>query len=54
MIRVNWSEFKSFIDAKGLSIQWLELADKYALKAIEGPLIVSCEIDLIGADATRL
>lgn len=45
MIKVNWSDFKSFVDAKSISIQWFAFSNKYELRALDGPFIVSCQID---------
>lgn len=33
---VSWTDLKTFVDARGLSIQWLDLGDTYFLKALDG------------------
>jgi hypothetical protein len=34
---VDWGAFKAFVDARSLSVQWIELQNKYWLKAFDGP-----------------
>lgn len=43
-INLNWDDFKSFINARSLSIQYLIVNDSYALYAFDGPFNVSCFI----------
>jgi hypothetical protein len=43
-MELNWAEFKGFVQARSLSIQWFELNDIYLMKAFDGGLIVECRI----------
>lgn len=36
-MRVGWTELKAFVDARSVSIQYVVIADKYWLKAFDGP-----------------
>ena len=36
MILSKWSDFKSFVDAKSLSIQWVDLGSRYLMAALDG------------------
>lgn len=42
--RVTWTVLKSFVDARGLSIQYTESSNRYNLIAIDGPYSVGCEL----------
>ena len=45
MLNVNWTQFKSFITSRGLSIQWLDLEDTYHLLAYDGLLILETQLN---------
>lgn len=40
----EWSEFKTFVDARNLSIQWVTYRNNYYLKAIDGLFEIECSI----------
>jgi hypothetical protein len=54
MIKVNWIELKSFVVAKSLSIQFVELTDRYELGAGDGTFEVRCTLDKSPTDTTDL
>jgi hypothetical protein len=39
-----WAEFKAFVDARVLSIQWVELNNTYYMTAIDGPFNFRCSV----------
>lgn len=43
-MKIQWSDLKTFVDARSLSIQWIEFADKYYLLAIDGGFQLECEL----------
>ena len=43
-IDVEWSDLKSFVDDRSLSIQWLDIANIYYMYAFDGLLSLSCDI----------
>ena len=43
-IEVSWTEMKSFVDARSLSCQWLDIGDTYYITAIDGSFSLSCQI----------
>lgn len=53
-MKVQWTDFKAFAAAKGLSIQWIEDSKFYYLKAFDGAFSVECEIDKNPSDSTDL
>lgn len=38
MVIHSWSILKTFVDARALSIQWVDLVDSYHLIAVDGPI----------------
>lgn len=48
---VGWAELKAFADARGLSIQYVDLGVKYALAAFDGIFALHCEINKSSDDA---
>lgn len=44
-MRVNWTEFKSFVDARKLSVQWIDLDEHYFLKALDGDFTLEHTIE---------
>lgn len=51
---VPWSTFKSFVDARNLSIQWLEIGNNYWLKAIDGSFDLECRLWKNAEDQTEV
>jgi hypothetical protein len=45
-MEVNWTQFKSFVTDRGLSIQWVTINDNYWLKAFDGIFSLECIIPL--------
>lgn len=43
-IETGWAELKSFVDTRGLSIQYVDINNRYWLFAFDGPFSVSCSI----------
>lgn len=43
-MEISWSEFKTIIDAKDISIQYVTVGDNYVLKAIDGGYEALCLI----------
>lgn len=41
-MEVEWSNFKSFVNSRGLSVQWVVIGSNYHLVAIDGPFQISC------------
>lgn len=50
MKELPWTNFKSFVSARALSIQYFDLNDHYYLWALDGPMIVECKIYKNNAD----
>ena len=46
MVETSWANFKTFVNQKSLSIQYISVGDNYFLKVIDGRFIVSCQIPL--------
>ncbi len=53
-MKVQWSDLKSFVNARTLSIQWVEFTDKYYLLAIDGGFQLECELLKSPSDTTDL
>ena len=53
-MKVQWPDLKSFVNARTLSIQWVEFTDKYYLWAIDGKLQFECELLKSPSDTTDL
>jgi hypothetical protein len=45
-MEVNWTEFKKFVDARGCSIQFVEVNKNYWMKAFSGKFEVECFLPL--------
>ena len=45
-IQVDWSQFKSFVQNRSLSIQWVTVQSNYWLKAFDGMFCLECLIPL--------
>lgn len=43
-MQVKWSIFKEFVDSKTLSIQWVDLGQRYSMKAFDGIFSLECEV----------
>jgi len=43
-IYVNWSDIKDFVDSRKLSLQWLDIAGIYHLRAFDVNFILACEL----------
>lgn len=54
MKKVEWAPFKSFVQARTLSIQFIELTDKYWMRANDGPFELECELLKSPSDTTDL
>lgn len=53
--RVDWSIIKAFVDSRGKQcLQGIEHADKYDLIAVDGVLILTCELRKDSSDTTDL
>ena len=48
-MEVTWTEFKKFVDARWLSIQYVEISGNYHMKAIDGYFELECILP-IGVD----
>lgn len=53
-MKVYWQTIKDFVDARKLSIQWIDVDNKYYMKAIDGPFSLDCELDKNPSDTTDL
>lgn len=52
-LKVRWSDLKTFVDARNLSIQWIETSSAYYLKAVDSLYILSAVVKKDGgADVT--
>lgn len=52
--KLEWSDYKSFVTTRGLSIQWLDDSQFYYLYAIDGALQIECLLDKNPSDSTDL
>lgn len=43
-LKLKWPEFKAFVDARSISIQYVEHADRYQMWAFDGPLGFFCRV----------
>lgn len=41
-MEISWSDYKNFVNSRGVSVQFLETSDNYLLKAFDGPFSVTC------------
>jgi len=44
MLEVNWATFKSFIQSRGLSIQYFSIENYYFLYAVDGTFSIQCKV----------
>lgn len=44
MNNLTWTNFKSFVDSRELSVQWIEDDENYWLKALDGYFSVDCRL----------
>jgi len=51
---VSWSQLKSFVDSKNLSIQWIDVDDYYLLLAFDGIFTLETRLDKFPTDNTNL
>lgn len=51
-MNVSWAILKSFVTARSLSIQWIDLGESYALKAIDNYYILDSSVNKNTADCT--
>ena len=51
MKELPWEHFKSFVDQRGLSIQWVELDNTYYMWALDGVFGFSCQVYKDGSEA---
>jgi len=53
MVELPWTSFKAFVDARALSIQWVEADSTYFMFAFDGPMALRCAVYKdSGADQT--
>ena len=45
-MEISWSEFKKVVDARGLSIQYVEIGNNYWLKGLDGAFSLECFIPI--------
>jgi len=45
-MEVSWAEFKTFAAARALSVQWVQVGNRYFLYAIDGALSLRCMVPL--------
>lgn len=45
MLVVNWSDFKAFVDARFLSVQYVDFGNKYYLLAIDSHFSLECHLN---------
>lgn len=53
-MKVSWTIFKGFVQSRLLSIQWLDLTNKYWMKAFDGLFELECELLKDPSDTTEL
>jgi len=53
-MRVLWSELKTFVSSRALSVQYVDTADKYSLAAFDGLFTLECELPKSPSDTTDL
>lgn len=51
---LQWSDFKSIVNSKALSIQWIELSTMYRLAIYDGMLGYECRLEKNPSDSTDL
>lgn len=50
---MSWSDIKSFVDTRGVPLQYITINNSYMLFAFDGPLGASAQILLDGTDSTN-
>jgi hypothetical protein len=53
-MKLEWTDFKTFVTARSAYHQHIEVSDRYYLFAFDGPLSVSCELIKSPSDTTDL
>lgn len=53
-MKLNWTHFKSIVDSKSMSIQYIELENYYHLRAFDGVFSIDCELNKNPSDTTDL
>jgi hypothetical protein len=53
-MEVTWSIFKSVVDERSLSIQWIDIDDHYYMKVIDGNFILDCKLHKSGPDTASV
>ncbi len=53
-MEVSWPVFKDFVDARQMSIQWVDIDNTYWLMAFSGPFKLSCKIYKIEPEGNAL
>lgn len=48
-IQTSWSQIKSFVDNRSISIQWVDMADYYWLMAFDGPFSLEVKLNKDGS-----
>src|ERR1051325_4347891 len=51
---VEWSTFKSFVDDRKLSVQWVEIESRYMLKAFDGNFYLECHLNKTLPDQSEI
>lgn len=42
---LTWAQFKTVVDDRNLSVQYLDIDNKYYMTAFDGPMQISCHLD---------
>lgn len=53
-MKVSWTQFKSFVDSKNLSIQFIELENEYILTTFDKFFEIECILDKNPSDTSEL
>lgn len=53
MIKVDWSDIKTFVDDRALSVQYIDFGSYYHLWAYDGPMALECILPQDGTSETE-
>ena len=53
-MEITWAKLKAVVDAKSLSIQWIDIDDTYFMSVFDGPFELTCKLDKNGTETTAL
>lgn len=53
-MKVSWTIFKNFVDERSLSVQWIDLNNRYWMKAFDEAFVLECDLAKDPSDTDEL